>query len=471
MNKFSYLFKHYLSLWRVHWRNRKQTALKNYTVTEADFLPDALALQEKPLHPLPHIILWLIISFFLLALIWAFAGKTEIISTANGKVIPGGKSKLVQSGETAVVRDILVADGQFVRAGDVLVTLDDSITRAEVKRIHSELITARINKLRAEVLLEAVSSAQLPEITHYFPADLTDSQRQDAVRWIQGQYQEYLSQTAQTDASIEQTKAQEAEALAQLNKLTVLMPVTRRLTRDYQALAANHHLSEHEYLNQEQQRLAAQQEMEVQKVRIQILKAMQKTAESQKQSLKAQYIKSMLDLWQQAQSQIAVLEQEYIKAQEKQRRMTLKAPVSGTVQQLAIHTTGGVVTEAQALMVVVPADDPVVIEAWVANQDIGFLRPGLAAAVKVDTFNYTKYGLLNGKIRSISHDAIEDQQRGLIYSVIIELAEKKILTGDGYVDISPGMSVRAEIKTDQQRVIDYFLSPLKVYVSESLRER
>lgn len=471
MKAFIYLLKHYIARWRIHWKNRQHFSVKAYTASEAEFLPGALALQEKPLHPLPHVILWLIISFFLLALLWAFTGKVEIIATAGGKVIPGGKSKIIQPDETAIVSHIMVADGQFVHQGDALISLDDNIIQAEIKRIHSELISAITDKLRADILLAAIQAGKMPDIADYFPEELNSDQQEDARRWTDGQYQEFTSRIAQINAEIARTQAEETEAVSQMNKLITLMPITNQLTHDYQGLAQKHYLSRHDYLRQEQQRLDSQQQLVVQQAHVATLKAAQQQAQSQKQALIAQYTKSMLDLQQQAQSRITTQTMEQQKAREQLRRMTLRTPVNGTVQQLAIHTVGGVVTAAQPLMVIVPENDPVVVEALVENQDIGFIQPGLPVAVKVETFNYTKYGLVQGVVRSISRDAIDDQKKGLVYSVIIELNEKTIQSGDRVLELTPGMAVRAEIKTDQQRVIDYFLSPLKVYVSESLRER
>jgi len=151
--------------------------------------------------------------------------------------------------------------------------------------------------------------------------------------------------------------------------------------------------------------------------------------------------------------------------------MSLTAPVAGTVQQLAIHTPGGVVTAAQALMVIVPADQPLEVEAFLENKDIGFVRPGLDVGLKVETFTFTKYGVIPGRVLSLSNDAIEDERRGSLYSMRVALLEDSIQVGKQRVKLSPGMAIRAEIKTDQRRVIDYFLSPLKTYGAESLGER
>ncbi|MGG5965144.1 HlyD family type I secretion periplasmic adaptor subunit [Salmonella enterica] len=462
--------RHYLDIWRHYWRERRHLTPAAYRPEEADFLPGALALQEKPLHPLPHVLVWLIMLLLVLALVWAFCGQIDIVATATGKVIPGGNSKVIQTDGTAIVRQIRVKDGQAVRAGGPLLVLDDTLVRADVARLRSGLAAALADNVRAGTLLQALPTGRLPpDIT--FPAGLTAAQQEETRRRIQGQYDAYMEQQAQAQAGIAQIRAQQKEAEAELHHLQALVPVNRTLAGDYRGLAQKHFVSRHDYLRQEQTRLDSVKQVAVQEARIATLQASEKEAEVKKQSQTADYRQSLLELEQQSQTQSESTRQELDKSLEQMRRMTLRAPVSGTVQQLAAHTVGGVVTAAQPLMVIVPADAPVEVEAFVENQDIGFIHPGQSVAVKIETFNYTRYGFITGTVSSVSRDAIEDEKRGLIYSVRIALSRKTMDIGGRPVAVSPGMAVRAEIKTDRQRVIDYFLSPLKVYIDESLHER
>lgn len=460
----------FLDTWRFYWRERRRLVPAAYRPEEADFLPGALALQEKPTHPLPHVLIWLIMLLLVLALVWVFCGQIDIVATATGKVIPGGNSKLIQTDETAIVRQIRVADGQAVRAGDPLLVLDDTLVRADVARLRSELAAALADNVRAVTLLQSLPAGLLTgDIS--FPSGLTAEQQDETRRRIQGQYAAYTEQQAQMQAGIVQIRAQQQEAQAELLHLQALVPVNRTLAADYHGLAQKHFVSRHDYLRQEQARLDSVKQVAVQEARIATLQASEKEAEAKKQSQTADYRQSLLELEQQSQTRAETTRQELEKSLERMRRLTLRAPVSGTVQQLAVHTVGGVVTAAQPLMVVVPENAPVEVEAFVENQDIGFIYPGQRVSVKIETFNYTRYGFITGTVKSVSRDAIEDERRGLIYSVRITLDRKEMNIGGHPVAVSPGMAVRAEIKTDRQRVIDYFLSPLKVYIDESLHER
>jgi hemolysin D len=179
----------------------------------------------------------------------------------------------------------------------------------------------------------------------------------------------------------------------------------------------------------------------------------------------------MLDMLQEARQKAAVQIQELAKARYQKNLASLTAPVSGTVQQLAVHTVGGVVTPAQALMVIVPANQPVEVEAMLENKDVGFVHVGQPVTVKVETFTFTRFGTIDGEVLNVSEDAIEDEKRGLIYSSRIRLKSNQIQVNGRQVALSPGMSVTAEIKTDRRRVINYVLSPLQQYKDESFRER
>jgi hemolysin D len=179
------------------------------------------------------------------------------------------------------------------------------------------------------------------------------------------------------------------------------------------------------------------------------------------------------------------------KAEQRTKLQLLTAPVSGMVQQLAVHTVGGVVTPAQTLAVIVPSDSHLEVEAMVTNRDIGFVHAGEEVEIKVDTFDFTRYGLLHGRVLSISEDAIardvpadkapdktagaastsEPKGQELTYAARISLDRAQMQIEDKMVNLSPGMAVTAEIKTGSRRIITYLLSPLLKYKQESLRER
>ncbi|RML93269.1 HlyD family type I secretion periplasmic adaptor subunit, partial [Pseudomonas savastanoi] len=251
-----------------------------------------------------------------------------------------------------------------------------------------------------------------------------------AERWLQGQYQEYRSSLDLVDAEIQQRQADIQAARIQVMSLQKTLPIATKLASDYENLLKKH--------------TAARQE-----------------AERRREGVVAQTRRAMLDLLQQADQKIASFNQDLTKARYQEDPTTLEAPVDGTVQQLAVHTVGGVVTPAQPLMVLVPDGQPVEVEAMLENKDVGFVRAGQPVTVKVETFTFTKYGTIEGEVISVSNDAIEDEKRGLIYSSKIRLNSDTLSVNGVDIKLSPGMAVTAEVKTNKRRVIEYFLSPLQ----------
>ena len=465
------LLNRYRQAWRHSWRNRQAMDAPPRLSHEVQFLPAALALQEQPLHPAPRIIQWILMAFAVLTLLWACVGEIDVVATASGKIVPNGKSKVIQPSEVAVVKAIHVHDGQTVKAGELLIELDTSMTGADVERLNSDLLAAQVDSARAQALLNAIEHNRAPTSLAQLIPQASAEQQRAAQRWLQGQYLELASTLEQSAAAIEQRNAEIQAAQSSVASLQQSLPISRELAADYKRLLDKHYVAKHAYLEKEQLRLDQERELSLQQSRVLELSAAKKAAQSQQNSVIAQTRRAMLDLQHESEQRAAALSQELKKAQQRDRLMHLTAPVAGTVQQLAIHTHGGVVTEAQPLMVIVPSDQPVEVEAMLENKDIGFVRPGQAVEIKVETFSFTKYGVVDGTVVSISDDAIEDEKRGLVYSARIQLKQDSIQVGANKIALSPGMAVRAEVKTDKRKVIDYFLSPLKQYANESLDER
>lgn len=467
----SNLWQRYREAWQHAWRRRKATDAPARARHEIEFLPAAQALQEKPAHPAPRITLWAIMAFAGLALLWASLSRIDVVAVAPGKVVPSGRTKLVQPSEAAVVKAIHVSDGQRVKAGELLLELDPTTAGAEVRRSANELLAARIDVARSSAMLQAIASGRPPEGLQGDIEQASGQQVQDAERWLQGQYQEFRNSLDQVDAELQQRSAEIQAAQAQVANLRKSLPIATQLAKDYRELLAQQFVTRHEQLDKEQARLDLQRQLQVQQANLLQATAAQSEARRRREGVVAQTRRSLLDLQQTAGQRVASLHQELAKARYQEARTQLLAPVDGTVQQLAVHTVGGVVSPAQALMVIVPHDQPVEVEALLENKDVGFVQAGQGVTVKVETFTYTRYGTVRGEVLSVSRDAIEDDRRGLVYSSRIRLLRDHLQVNGHAVPLTPGMAVSAEIRTDRRTVIDYFLSPLQQRVQESLRER
>ncbi len=463
------LCRRYARIFRHAWSRRKEMDSPDLHLHEAQFLPAALALRDTPVHPAPRTALWLIMAFALIALLWAVFGRVDVVATAVGKIIPNDRTKVIQPVETAVVKTIHVRDGQQVQPGQVLIELDATTAAADSERLRSESLTARLEAGRAQALLIALANGAAPQLKPLAGADaarMLAEQSQAA-----GEYQEYQARRLQLEAEISRRRAELQATLDQVAKLEQTAPIARQRAQDYQRLVKENFISRHGYLEREQARIEQEQDLAASRSKVTEIRAALIEAQRQQNTLAAEIRSQLLDQLNLATQKAASLEQELVKAEQRNRLMTLTAPVAGTVQQLAVTTVGGVVTPAQPLMVIVPRENVLEVEAMLPNKDIGFVNAGQDAEIKIETFPYTKYGTLHGTITQVSSDAIQDEKRGLIYSTRVKLARDTLRVENKTVRLTPGMAVTVEIKTGTRRVIEYFLSPLMQATSESIRER
>jgi len=456
---------------------------------ELAFLPAALEIVETPPSPTGRRIAAAIILLFCAALVWAWWGTIDIVASATGKIVPSGRTKVIQPFETGVVRSIRVQDGQIVRAGDVLIELDPTVNAAERDHLHNDLLAERLNIARLRAAL-AGGDDRVAEFTPPGDADpiLISTQRQ----LLLNQVAEHRAKIAALTRQQAQKEAERATIAATIHKLEELIPVVQRRVDIRKTLMERELSSKLGYFEILQQLVEQQEELGVQKSHLQEAEAAVAAIRETRGQAIAEYSRTISDELAKSEQKASGLAQELIKAEQKTRLQQLSAPVDGMVQQLAIHTVGGVVTPAQPLLVIVPSDSRLEIEAMVSNRDIGFVHPGQEAEIKIDTFNFTRYGLLHGQVLSVSQDAIiRDQQqdrpndrrlgtlnessepRGqeLNYSARVSLARTQMQIDDRMVNLSPGMAVTVEIKTGSRKIMSYLLSPLLRYRQEMLRER
>ncbi len=469
LQAWSDLFGRYKEIFAIAWQNRHENDSKGLQPHEAEFLPAALSLQETPVSPAPRVAMWLVISFTLIALLWACFGKMDIVATAQGKIVPNAGTKIIQPFEISTIKAIHVKDGQQVKAGDVLIELDATTTQADKDRLSSELALNYLQEARAQAMLKALEQQKNPVLLR--PSHVTESQFAEAEALLQGQYTEYQSKLALLEADIVKKQAEQKSIPTQINSIEKSLPISRQRAENFKQLADNDNVPKDAYLQREQQKIDQEGQLATGKSRLLELKAALDSVQEQKNALLAESKRIHLDSLNEASQRIAALEQELIKADSRHGLMKLTAPVDGTVQQLAVRTVGGVVTEAQPLMVIVPKDDVVEVEAFLENQDIGFVNEDQEAEVKVQTFPYTKYGTIHAVVTSVSDDAINDEKMGLVYAVRAKLEKSTMQLESKVVNLSAGMAVTVEIKTGKRRVIEYFLKPFLEYKNESLKER
>jgi hemolysin D len=472
--------RHVLQAWReftlryaeafgAAWSMRNVLDPPKRSADELAFLPAHLELIETPVSPTLRWTMRLIVGLFLVALAWSIFGKLDIVAVAPGRTVVSSRTKVLQPMETAVVRRILVRDGQAVKAGDLLIELDATSAVAELEQASEALINARLAEARYAAIEEALRTGALPplEVTGPVPQHRLAAAEQLA----SSEFNEYQARRHSLEATIAIRRAEAQTVRSQIGPLEESVRIARERTETLASLLDDKFISRHDYLAREQERVDMERALTAQQARLQETLSAISAATEELRVLNAETRQRALDGLRQAREQIGQFAAEVSKTQQRSQLMQLRAPVDGTVQQLAVHTVGGVVTPAQPLLAVVPSSEGLEVEATVLNRDIGFVRPGQRATVKVESFPYTRYGYLEGVVESVSHDAVQDENLGLVFQARVRL-EKASLTIDGVtVALTPGMALSVEIKTGTRRVIDYMLSPLRQHQLESMRER
>jgi hemolysin D len=438
---FSDLARRYYDTFAHAWKHRGELTLPALEPHEAEFLPAALEIQAKPVSPAGRWVARVLIALVFCILAWSVLARIDIVVTAEGKLVPSGYTKVIASVDTASVRAVHVEEGQVVKTGDVLIELDSREVDSERDRALADAQNARLQSARARALITSLDRGSAPQL----PAmgDIPPRRWRETRDHLQDQWRDLNAKLARLDSDIVRYKEE--------------LPLATRRAADIADLAKNGDVSKHDWLESEQTRIELARQLD--------------DAAAQRTSLIAETRKDAQDDIAAAERTLAESVQDERRASAHSALLKLVTPVDGTVQELTVHTIGGVVAAAQPLMQIVPLQQQVQVEAFLENKDIGFVREGQAASVKIDAFEYTKYGTVSAKVVHLSRDAIHDDKRGLLYSVKIGLDRSTLLVDGRTATLESGMSSSVEIKTGSRRVIEYLLSPLIRHGRESLRER
>jgi hemolysin D len=430
---------------------------------ELAFLPAALELQATPPSPLGRKLLWSLLLLLATVLGWSVWARIDIVTTAPGQVIPSGRVKLVQPFEPGVVAAIHVRDGDRVEQGQLLVELDSTEPGALLRQVEDELDATRQQLERLARLRRSLESGGRDE------GERAGLGRAQAALLVH-ERDEHRARLARLAGERRQREAELETVAARLAGLRdVLALVTRRSTAHAQ-LATVGHVATEAWLKVEQERRSLEAELGALEGNRRSLATALVTLDRTRDAYLAERLREVTDAQVTATRQLATLEQEQARAEARLARHRLTAPVSGRVQQLAVHTLGGVVTPAQELLRIVPDDGQLEIEARVLNRDSAEVHAGMPAVVKIDAYPFTRHGTLAAEIVALSADALADQALGLVYLARVRLAD---IAGQGQpnLHLEPGMAVTVEIRTGERRVIELLLNPLVRAMKEAGRER
>jgi hemolysin D len=432
------------------------------TRDELEFLPAALEIQETPPNPIGRWLMWCVVAIVLATILWASLDHIDIVAIAPGKLIPSDRVKVIQPLATGQVRAIHVRDGQKVKSGQILIELDSTLAQADRDRLSKQLSDdqAALARQRAFATWLETGRSATKDVSVGLQRAFLDQL-----------VAEHRAKLAAIDQSLERRRAEKNATAMLVEKGERTLPLISARAASVAKLASDNLVSRNSNLELEQERIEAEQDLAAQRANLQSISAAINELSEQRASAHAEARRIAFQAIEELENRVSALQQEVLKAKTITSQQALSSPVDGVVQQLNVHTIGGVVTPAEQLMVIVPNGQPLEVEALVLNRDIGFVTEGQRATVKVDAFPFTRYGAIKGNLVTVSKDAASDEKLGLIYPTRLRLEKASMFIDAKNVDLSPGMSVTVEIKTGQRRLIEYFLSPLIQAADESVRER
>jgi hemolysin D len=468
------------------------------TGRDREFLPAALEILETPPAPGATVLMLMLCAFMAAAIAWSYIGRLDVDAIAQGKLEARGRTKVIQPLESGKVRSIAVENGQAVKAGDLLIEFDPTELQADVRDHSDALAGSEAEQARRSAAIAAArktdSAEGLAKATFLADESLAPAAfaREKAV------FRADLDQLADSSNDIDK-KIAEKNATTQRLNLSIAFQVKLITTLNERVDMRNagiklsvdtkiNLIDAQEALEKSQSVLASDQGQLIETT------ASIKELEMQKRKTISQFISDNETKRADAERKAQELTQQLLKARTKLERTRLVSPIDGTVQQLAITTIGQVVTTGQQLMAIVPSDGPLQVQAYVNNADIGFVKLGQEAVIKLDAFPFTRYGVLHGKVMKIATDAIDSQDarraeanaislansasaplsggpRNFVYPVALTLDEGAMTVAGSPAPLRAGMTVTVEIKTESRRIIDYLFSPLAKVASEALRER
>lgn len=445
--------------WLIHGEKREK---------ETEFLPAILEVTETPPSPIGRFAMWTIVILIVAALAWSILGHINEVAVAAGKVIPSGQIKTVQVKNKGIVKEINVEEGQMVQEGDVLIVLDPTTTSADYDSLKKRAAYYKLDlqRLTAELTQQPFNPEEDPDLE---PHDLAAE-----MALYQSRTSDYHTQRQSRLDVIEQKVSKLQSTQATYEKYAEILAIAREKEARLQYLSEQNAISEFQLLEQQRETIEytknAQAELDsINTIRAEIAEAQQNLA-----NVDASYHKDIMTAMVEAKKEYYTVIESIKKADEDSRMATIYAPISGRVYNLNIHTLGGIVTDAQALMQIVPEDAKLEFEVYADNKDIGFIKVGQEAEVKVETFNFQKFGMYKAEVIEISADANNDpsdQQKYMKFKLLLDPTSNDINVYGQPAKLEVGMNVSAEIKIKEKRIIDFFLDPFRRYTSEALRER
>ncbi|MHB1677397.1 MAG: HlyD family type I secretion periplasmic adaptor subunit [Sulfuriferula sp.] len=434
-----------------------------------------LSIQESPPAKLPRTVMYVVTVLFFILLLWAVFGKLDIIASAEGRLVPETYVKIVQPAEAGIVQEILVKEGQAVKAGQVLMRMDMKLAEADQKSIQSDLILKRLQLRRVDAEL-----AGRPLMRR--AGDSSDRFNEVAAQY-RDRHLAYVDALDQARAAVAKAESEAASAKEVLTKLRETTPIAKQQAEAYAGLGRQGYAPMLTVRDKQREYLEKSRDLAAQEATVASLNAATAEAKKQLDEVRSKYDSELQNERVEADGQYRKLQQEALKQQHKTGLLELRAPQAGIVKNIAAHTIGTVVSPGAVLLTLVPENEPLLAEVMIKNDDVGFVFVHQRVKVKLLAYPFEEYGMVDGEVINLEADASDpdpqqpkDATSGKPaptqdYKAMIALNTQTLSAEGEQLKLVPGMQVIAEINQGRRTVLAYLLAPVRQTLHDMGRER
>ncbi|MEW6645849.1 MAG: HlyD family type I secretion periplasmic adaptor subunit [Pseudomonadota bacterium] len=420
----------------------------------------------------PRALVWAVpvtINVLVIVLIlWLAFSHIDVISPAQGRIIPNSRMQLIQSKEIGVVEAILVKDGDHVQQGQLLLQLRGTDAQADVGRLQNAVYTLRAKRMRLSALENYLTSGKA---SLGGAEDIPDEYLQQERSLLERERASYDGQYRGLKSKLESAQAERNGLKAEITRLEKLIPYAETRRDRNKSLAEQGLLSRNEYDVAMEDLISKEEDLRIKRHAFDKTESEIRMVRAELSGLSDNFRRDIADQRIRTEQELTAGEAELSKALSELSARYLVAPLGGIVHNMAVHTPGGVVQSGQVLMQIVPENSPLEVEAKVLNRDVGFVTPGQKVKVKLDAFPFTRYGYVEGVIKRVEQASVLDEKLGDVYPAVIELADNQIKADGRWIGLRAGMTCVVDVRVGERRVIEYLLSPFFRYKDEALRER
>ncbi len=426
-----------------------------------EFKPLLSEIEEAPVSPLGRFTFWTLVALIVVTTLWLFIGQVDIVVNARGIIVPDGDAKIIQPLDIGVVRQILIKEGDFVKKGQLLIAIDTSTTDAQLQTVNKNLEQSKLEaqRLKASGNGDQFNSSNNDTIEEFeVQKKLYEENLLVLKSSIGAKEQEIIQLNHQIDSTIAQKRDYEFQ-------LKNAQEREKRLANVIDIIAYNQYEEAKEKLN------SLKEAVNRSEAEIGRLQSQKRQIQDEIAHVKADFRSQNLTTFSEVQKRINELQANKEQIEFSNINQKITAPCDGYIDKLLIHTIGGIVTPAQELIALTPVETPMLIKAQVLNKDIGFIHVGMPVSIKVDTYDFQKYGILDGTVKSISQNSIKDEKLGPIYEIYIIPKKDTFIIDGNEKKISTGMTLNAEINIGKRRIIEFFIYPIIKYMNEGISVR